>query len=392
MNDFETPCFVVDSDRLRQNAAILRDIRERASCQVLLALKGFAMWGAFPLIREALDGCCASGVHEAQLAHETFGKEVHAYAPAFSDADLRALTAWCHHISFNSLAQWQRYRSLGLDRVAHGPQLGLRINPQCSTAHCALYDPCAPGSRLGVLAHALTDQSLDGLTGLHFHTLCEQPVDALEQTLTAVEAKFGEWLPRMEWVNFGGGHHITRPDYDRDRLVELIRSFAERYEVRVYLEPGEAVALEAGVLVARVLDVVENDGPIAILDVSCTAHMPDVLEMPYRPRVYRGDDWRNGIGCENDDLRGAEPGSHPHTYRLGGVSCLAGDMIGAYSFVDPLQPGDMLVFEDMAHYTMVKTTTFNGVRHPHLALLEPQRGDVNVIRRFGYEDFKQRLS
>ncbi len=390
--DFETPCFVVDCDQLRQNAATLRAIKEQANCRVLLALKGFAMWGAFPLIREALDGCCASGVHEARLAHETFGGEVHAYSPAFSDADLQVLPNWCHHITFNSLAQWARYRALGLHRTPNGPALGLRINPECSTAACALYDPCAPGSRLGVRAETLRGQSLEGLTGLHFHTLCEQNADALALTLDAVEERFGDWLPDMEWINFGGGHHITRADYDRERLVDLVRTFAQRYNVQVYLEPGEAVALEAGILVTRVLDVIDNDEPAAILDVSCTAHMPDVLEMPYRPRVYRGADWLHGIACRDEHQRGAEPGAKPFTYQLGGVSCLAGDVIGSYSFADPLTPGDMLVFEDMAHYTMVKTTTFNGVRHPHLALLEPAAGTVNVIRRFGYEDFKSRLS
>lgn len=383
---------MVDCDRLRRNASILQALKEEAGCRILLALKGFAMWGAFPLIREALDGCCASGVHEARLAHETFGGEVHAYSPAFSDYDLQALPAWCHHITFNSLSQWARYRALGLDRAPHGPALGLRINPECSTTACTLYDPCAPGSRLGVRAAQLQGQSLNGLTGLHFHTLCEQNADALALTLEAVAERFGNWLPAMQWVNFGGGHHITRADYDRERLIALVRDFARLYEVQVYLEPGEAVALDAGILVVRVLDVIDADERVAILDVSCTAHMPDVLEMPYRPQVYRGADWRQGIACDDESRRGTEPGAKPYTYQLGGVSCLAGDVIGSYSFETPLAVGDMLVFEDMAHYTMVKTTTFNGVRHPHLALLEPAQGTVNVIRRFGYEDFKSRLS
>ena len=367
-----TPCFLVDEALLQRNLAVLASVKERTDCKILLALKGFAMWSTFPMLAKVLDGVCASSPWEARLGREEFGREVHAFAAAYSESDVRELLTLCDEIDFNSFAQWTRYKALfqGADR----PKAGLRINPECSTGRTPMYDPCAPKSRLGIPRDQFEGQSLDGISGLHFHTLCEQNADALEITLQAVEEKFGEFLPQMEWVNFGGGHHITRDDYDVDLLCSLINRFKEKYGVQVILEPGEAVALNAGVLISTVLDVVENHGPIAILDCSCTCHMPDVLEMPYRPGIV-------GAGA---------PGKKPYTCRLAGMSCLAGDVIGDWSFDQPLRPGDRLVFEDMAHYTMVKTTMFNGIQHPSLAL---QRGDeVHVVRAFQYADYKNRLS
>jgi carboxynorspermidine decarboxylase len=302
------------------------------------------------------------------------GGEVHACAPAYSDADFRELLTLCDHIVLNSPTQLARLRPLR-DELAPHVELGLRVNPQHREVEVELYDPCAPRSRLGTTAAALAGADLEGVVGLHFHTLCELGSDALERTVAAFEAKFGHLLARCKWVNMGGGHHITRPDYDVDRLVRVVRQFRERHGVAVYLEPGEAIALHTGVLVASVLDVIDNDGKIAVLDTSATAHMPDVLEMPYRPKI----------------VGGADPGVKAHTYRLGGLSCLAGDVVGDWSFDAPLRPGDKLVFEDMIHYTMVKTTTFNGVRLPSIATADPRTGAITVVRRFGYEDYKSRL-
>jgi carboxynorspermidine decarboxylase len=374
----ETPCYVVDLGALRRNLEILADAQRRAECKILLALKGFAMWSVFPVVREYLSGVTASSPHEARLGREEFGREVHAYAPAYSEADLAEIIELCDHVVFNSPSQWQRHRPTVEAAQAAGRALscGLRVNPQHSEVKVALYDPCAPFSRLGTPPAAVTDEALEGLEGLHFHTLCELGADALERTLAAVEDRFGRYLGRMKWVNFGGGHHITRPDYDVDLLVRLVRDFSQRHGVQVYLEPGEAIALHTGVLVASVLDLVDNGMPIAILDTSATAHMPDVLEMPYRPQIAGG----------------ADPGVKAHTYRLGGLTCLAGDVIGDWSFDQPLEVGSKLVFGDMAHYTMVKNTTFNGVRLPSIATHEPATGEIRVVRRFAYEDYKNRLS
>ncbi len=370
-----SPCYVVDQRALRRNLEVLAGVQADADCTIILALKGFAMWSTFPLIRQYLRGATASSLDEARLAHEEFGGEVHVYAPAYRDDEIGELLQCADHISFNSLSQWRRFRRAV---AAHPRRIspGLRINPEHSEVKVALYDPCAPGSRLGITAAQLEGEDLDGIEGLHFHTLCELNADALERTLAAVETKFGAWLPQMKWVNFGGGHHITREDYDCGLLVRLIREFRARHGVEVYLEPGEAIALNTGVLVATVLDIVENHGPIAVLDTSATAHMPDVLEMPYRPGIV-------GAGL---------PGEKAHTCRLGGLSCLAGDMIGEYSFDQPLKVGDRLVFNDMAHYTMVKNTTFNGVRLPSIAIHDPDRGDTRIVRRFGYDDYRSRLS
>ena len=388
----KTPAFIVDEERIRRNCEILASVKERTDCKVLLALKGFAMWPMFPMIGTYLDGVCASSPWEARLGRETFGKEVHAFAAAYSEADFDELLTLCDEIDFNSFAQWQRFRTAGnwkeYDQFSPASQqgrrdacdtklkFGLRINPECSTqdpAH-AIYDPCAPKSRLGIRRKDFDGQDLIGISGLHFHTLCEQNADDLATTLKAVEEQFGDILPQMEWVNFGGGHHITRADYDLDLLVKLINDFKAKYEVQVILEPGEAVALNAGVLVASVLDIIENDGPIAILDISCTCHMPDVLEMPYRPEI-------DGAG---------EPGKKAYTYKLAGLSCLAGDVIGDYSFDEPLNIGDPLIFQDMAHYSMVKTTFFNGIQHPDICIKRGHK--IELIREFTYQDYKGRLA
>jgi carboxynorspermidine decarboxylase len=371
-----TPCFVVDAAALRRNLAVLADVRRRTGVRILLALKGFAMHRVFPRLAQTLQGTCASSPHEARLGREEFGGEVHVFAAAFSRADVEELLTLADHLVFNSFAQWRRFRPL-VESAPRAISCGLRINPEHSEGQVPLYDPCAPGSRLGIRRSQFEGESLEGLEGLHFHTLCEHNADALERTLAAVEARFGAFLPRMRWLNLGGGHHITRDDYDVERLCRLLAGLRERHpHLTLYLEPGEAVALNAGYLVATVLDVTENDMPIAILDASAATHMPDVLEMPYRPGIV-------GAG---------RPGEKPHAYRLGGLSCLAGDVIGEFSFDDPLVVGDKLAFTDMAHYSMVKTTTFNGIRLADIALWDPEDDSFEMVRRFGYEDYKNRLS
>ncbi|MBM4142701.1 MAG: carboxynorspermidine decarboxylase [Lentisphaerae bacterium] len=369
-----TPCYVLDEAALERNLRRLADVQERAGCRILLALKGFAFFPVFPLARRYLAGATASSLHETRLAAEEFGGEVHVCAPAYADDEFPELLARADHIVFNSFAQWRRFKP----RVAEAGRpvaCGIRVNPEHSEVRTAAYDPCRPGSRLGVTRAAFDARGLDGIDGLHFHALCELNADALERVLAAFESRFGEFLSRMAWVNFGGGHLITREDYDVDRLCRIVADFRARHGVTVYLEPGEAVALNAGVLVARVLDIVRNEKSIAILDTSAAAHMPDVLEMPYRPAVA-------GAGA---------PGEFAHTYELAGVTCLAGDVIGEYSFREPLEVGARLVFMDMAHYTVVKNNTFNGVRLPSLAVWSPGKGELRVVREFGYEDFKARL-
>ena len=369
-----TPCFVVDRQALKRNLAILQNVQDRTGCRILLALKGFAMFHVFPLLRQTLWGVCASSPHEARLGRD-FQGEVHAFAAAYSPAHVEALMRYSDVLVFNSFSQWQRFRPVVQD--AGAPiRCGIRVNPEHSEGKVPLYDPCAFGSRLGVRRKQFDGQDLTGISGLHFHTLCEHNADALARTLRVFEEKFGTFLPSMKWVNFGGGHHITRADYDVDLLCSLIQGFTSRYPLQVYLEPGEAVALNAGILVAEVLDIVQNDMPIAILDASVPTHMPDVLEMPYRPEVA-------GAGM---------PGEKAHTYRLAGLSCLAGDVAGEYSFDRPLGVGRKLAFLDMAHYSMVKTTTFNGVALPSIALYDSETDSYEVVREFGYEDYRNRLS
>ncbi len=373
--EFPSPCYVCDLGLLRKNLEVIAGVRERTGCRILLALKGFAMFSTFPLISNYLQGICASSPHEARLGAEEFGGEVHAYAPAYSEEDMAELLPLVNHISFNSIKQWQRHKKKVLES-GRSIRCGLRINPQYSEVKVEIYNPCSPDSRLGITLGELEGQDLAGISGLHFHTMCEQNSDTLERTLAVVEEKFAPYFANLQWINFGGGHHISRNDYDVDRLCTIINSFQERYGLEVYLEPGEAIALNAGMLVSTVLDIIERDRPIAILDTSAAAHMPDVLEMPYRPEVTGG----------------GQPGEKKYTYQLAGLSCLAGDVIGYYSFDAPLVTGQKLVFLDMLHYTMVKNNTFNGVQLPAIATYEPDDDTVKVIKEFGYQDYRARLS
>jgi carboxynorspermidine decarboxylase len=402
--------FLISIEALRRNVAILRETADAAGCKVVLAQKGFSCWKAYPYISGGLDGCCASGLWEAMLARDHFGKHVVTYSPAYDEADIAQLLEFTHHLDFNSLSQWFRFRETIFAHprfISGGLQCGLRINPEHSTGETPIYDPCVPGSRLGITADQLEGADLTGLSGLHFHTLCEQDSPDLESTLTAVDEKFGHLLrsPQFTYLNMGGGHWITKPFYNRELLIRLVRETREKYGVEVWLEPGEAVAIHAGVLRAKVMDVFESAGhKLAILDVSATAHMPDVIEMPYRPDVFLVDP-SPADACpppavmmdgENYHLAGNPDEPHfienpHHVFRLGGPTCLAGDVIGDYSFSRPLTAGDILVFDDMAHYTMVKTTTFNGVKHPPIALLHPD-GRVETVREFRYADFRDRLS
>jgi carboxynorspermidine decarboxylase len=370
-----SPSYVVDLGRLRHNLAILDDVQKRSGAKVLLALKAFSMWSVFPIIRETLHGVCASSPWEARLGREEFGREVHSFSAAFRESDMEELLQTSNHIVFNSFSQLERFRPIW-EKHRGRVSIGLRVNPEHSEGHTALYDPCAPKSRLGIRRDEFEGRSLEGVEGLHFHTLCEHLFEPLGRTARVFEENFGEFLPQMKWLNLGGGHHITREGYDVDALVNLVAHFKGKYGLEVYLEPGEAIAIGTGVLVSEVLDVVHNVMDIAILDVSATCHMPDILEMPYRPEIHGG----------------FQAGEKAHTYRLGGPSCLAGDVIGDWSFETPLSPGRRLTFLDMAHYTMVKTTTFNGIQHPHICTFEPKTGELKVVRSFAYEDFRSRLS
>ncbi|MCB1232748.1 MAG: carboxynorspermidine decarboxylase [Verrucomicrobiae bacterium] len=370
----DTPCYVLDQSALLRNGEILADVQRRTGARILLAQKAFACFPVYPKLRPFLSGTAASGLHEARLGAEEFGGEVHVFSPAFKPAEIDALLEIADHLVFNSIGQWHRYRNVV--RASPRPiSSGLRINPEYAEAVAEIYNPCAPGSRFGVLASLLENADIEGIEGLHFHTLCEQGAGALERTLDSVYARFDRWLREMKWLNLGGGHLITAPDYEVEHLVRLIAEIRERYpQLEVYLEPGEAIAIRTGVLIGSVVDLVENEMSIAVLDVSATAHMPDVLEMPYRPVI-------EGAGL---------PGERAHTHRLGGPTCLAGDVIGDYSFDRPLAIGDRVVFHDMAHYTMVKTTTFNGVPLPGISLLDAG-GNVQSLREFGYEDYRDRL-
>ncbi len=373
LKNLPTPCFVIDEEALVRNLEILRRVEEESKAHILLAQKAFSNYKTYPLIGQYLSGTTASGLFEARLAHEEMpGKQVHVFSPAYKEEEIRELVTYCDHIVFNSFSQWRRFRDSGL--LPEGPSYGLRINPEYSEIETELYNPCSAFSRLGIPRRLFDGQDLTGISGLHFHTMCEQGAETLQRTLRVVEESFGGLISRMKWINFGGGHHITKPDYNLPLLVELIRDFRQRYGVEVYLEPGEAVAQEAGFLVCSVVDVIENGRDIAVLDTSAACHMPDVLEMPYRPEIV-------GAG---------KPGEKPYVYRLGGPSCLAGDVMGDYSFDSPLSPGDRLVFTDMAMYTTVKTNTFNGMPLPCIRLLKAS-GEVQLLRSFGYEDFKNRL-
>ncbi|HEL2056732.1 TPA: carboxynorspermidine decarboxylase [Streptococcus suis] len=368
-----TPAYVIDEAKLVNNLEILKSVQDRTGCKVLLAQKAFSMYATYPLISQYLAGTTASGLYEARLGREEFGGEVHVFAPAFKDADLEEILEIADHIVFNSERQLRKH----VDKCrAAGVSVGLRINPECSTQdEHALYDPCAPGSRFGVRIDQFSEELLDLVDGLHFHTLCEQNSDDLKTTLDAVEAKFGSYLHKVKWLNMGGGHHVTREDYDVELLISSIQHMQEKYGLEVYIEPGEAIALNAGYLVTEVLDIVENGIETLVLDASATCHMPDVLEMPYRPPLRHG----------------FEAGEKAFTYRLSSNTCLTGDIIGDYSFEKPVEIGDKLYFEDMAIYSFVKNNTFNGIGLPSLAIMD-KAGDCRIIKEFGYEDFKGRLS
>ena len=371
-HELPTPCYLVDIPKLEENLKILRGVMDRTGCHILLAQKAFSMYALYPFIGQYLTGCAASGLFEARLGREEMNKENHVFSPAYREDEFEEILSLSDHIVFNSCAQLEKF---GPRAKAAGKSIGLRINPECSTQEGhEIYDPCAPGSRLGTTREAFRPELLPLLDGFHFHTLCEQDAEPLSRTLDAVEEKFGEFLPHLKWLNFGGGHHITRPGYDIPLLEQCIARM-QQYGLEIYLEPGEAIALNAGLLLTTVLETQRNGIDIAILDTSAACHMPDVLEMPYRPPL----------------LSSGEAGEKPYTYRLGGPTCLAGDIIGDYSFDEPLKPGQRLTFGDMAIYSMVKNNTFNGMPLPAIAVQDVD-GDCRIIRQFGYEDFKMRLS
>lgn len=368
-----TPAYVIDEKKIRENLSILKSVEEKSGAKILLAQKAFSAFSLYPMIAEYVSGTACSGLYEAKLGFENMGKENHVFSAAYREDEMDEIISYCGHIILNSKNQLYKYR----DKIlSAGKKIGLRINPECSTQEGhEIYDPCSPKSRLGITLKNFAEIDLTGVSGIHFHTLCEQNSDDLEKTLSAIEEKFGKYLYDMEWINFGGGHHITRDDYDIEKLLLCIKRIKEKYNLEVFIEPGEAFALNAGYLVTTVLDITENDMPIAILDTSAACHMPDVLEMPYRPPLYMS----------------GENGEKKYSYRLGSQTCLAGDVIGEYSFDEPLNIGDKLIFMDMAIYSMVKNNTFNGMPLPDIAILR-ENGKYEIIKRFSYNDFKERLS
>lgn len=370
-----SPAFVLEIAKLKQNLRLIANVQKRADVSIILALKGFAMWKVFPLVAEHLSGATASSLNEARLIFEEMGNKAHTYAPVYLPDEFAEIMDYSSHITFNSIKQFKRYQSQ-LSLASTKISVGLRVNPEFSEVEVDLYNPCAPGSRLGELRTAFQNGLPDGVEGLHFHTLCESSSYDLEKVLKAFEERFAIFFPKLKWVNFGGGHLMTRKGYDIEHLISILKGFREKYNLEVILEPGSAIAWETGVLVATVLDIMDSSGiKTAMTDISFTAHMPDTLEMPYRPRI-------TGAMNPQNDLP---------TYRIGGASCLAGDYMGDYSFDKPLQIGDRLIFEDMIHYTMVKTNTFNGVKHPSICILG-EDGTIETIRTFGYEDYRNRLS
>ena len=374
LSGLPSPCYVVDEGLLEKNLEILGYVQERAGCSILLAHKGFSMYSTYPRIAKVLKGVTSSSLFEARLGYEEMGKEVHFFAPAYIEEEFDEILRYCDHIVFNSFDQWNKYRGRVEAVTSKKVECGIRVNPEYSEIETSIYDPCYRYSRLGVTLDNFRPDELEGIDGLHFHTMCEQNSDTLERTAKVIDQKFGRYIEGMKWLNMGGGHHITRSDYDLEVLINTILFFKNKYGVEVYLEPGEAIALNTGFLVATVLDIINNGMDIAILDASAACHMPDVLEMPYRPNV----------------INAGMPKEHKYTYRLGGNTCLAGDVIGDYSFREPLKPGDRVVFCDMAHYTMVKNNTFNGINLPSIALYSTTEG-LRITKRFGYEDFKSRL-
>lgn len=372
----KTPAFVVDKGLLIKNLEILKKVKQETGAKILLALKSFAMFSFAPLISKYLNGTCASSPNEARLGHEEFKGEVHSYAAGFSESDILKISKYSDHLIFNSFAQKNKFIDKA-KQINKDLSFGIRVNPEKSVGSVPIYDPSAPGSRLGVRIENFEENNLEGIDGLHFHCLCEQNVHPFITVLNAFEEKFGKYLDKMKWVNFGGGHHITRNDYDINLLCKTIIDFKKKYNLEIYLEPGEAVALNTGFMVSTVLDVIKgSDMKIAVLDTSAAAHMPDIMEMPYRPFAIDSD--FNSI--------------KKHSYRLAGLSCLAGDVIGEYSFDYQLKPGSKVIFTDMAHYTMVKTNTFNGIGLPDINIYDPETKSIQLIKEFGYEDFKSRLS
>lgn len=374
VKNIPTPAYVVDETLLIKNLETLKYVIDKTGCKILLAQKAFSMFSVYPLIGKYLNGTTASSLYEAKLGKEEMEGEVHIFSPAYREDEMDEILSICDHVVFNSFSQWKKYRGKvkGADRHIG---CGIRINPEYSEIETDMYNPCFTGSRMGVTLSQFEPEEIEGIEGLHFHTMCEQNSDVLKRTIKVVDEKFGKYISQMKWINFGGGHHITRPDYDLETLIEAILFMKNKYGIEVYLEPGEAIGLNIGYLVTKVLDTLNNGMELAILDTSAACHMPDVLEMPYRPNVI-------GAG---------KPEEYKYTYRLGGPTCLAGDVIGDYSFPNPLKPGDTLIFCDMAHYTMVKNNTFNGVGLPSIVLYSPQIGE-RIIKTFGYEDFKMRLS
>ncbi|WP_086933046.1 carboxynorspermidine decarboxylase [Agarilytica rhodophyticola] len=373
-----SPCFVVDEVAIENNLKKLAYIQSQSGAKVLMALKAFSMFSLAPLISRYLMGTCASGLHEAQLGKEEFGGEVHTFSAAYTEQDLTEILAISDHVVFNSYHQWQRFQPIIETAKQQRPQLkfGLRVNPLHSEGTTPIYDPCAPGSRLGIPVDQFDSINLDGISGLHFHTLCQQNYEPLARTLDVIEERFASQLKTLEWINFGGGHHISDDSYNVEGLIKRIQEIKHRYNLQVYLEPGEAIAINTGILVSEVLDITHNSLDLAILDTSATCHMPDTLEMPYHAHIL-------GSGIK---------GEKQHNYRLGGQTCLAGDVMGDYSFNQPLEIGQRLMFDDMSHYTMVKTSTFNGINLPSIAIWNSQTDDIRMIKKFGYQDFKSRLS
>lgn len=374
LESIPSPCYVIDEAKLINNLEILKSVQDKTDCKILLAQKAFSNFAFYPLIGKYISGVTASGLFEAKLGFEEMRKENHVYAPAYTENDMSELIKICDHIVFNSFSQWEKHKNT-IKNSKRNIECGIRINPEYSEIETDIYNPCFKGSRMGVTLKNFDESKLDGISGLHFHTMCEQNSDTLERTVKVVDEKFGKYLKNMKWINFGGGHHITREDYDIEKLIKCIKFFKDKYGIQVYLEPGEAVALNAGYLISSVLDIVENGMNIAILDASAACHMPDVLEMPYRPNII-------GSG---------KPNEKKYTYRFGGNTCLAGDIIGDYSFDAPLKINDKLIFGDMAIYTTVKNNTFNGIPLPSIGVLKAN-GSFELIKKFSYNDFKERLS
>ncbi len=371
MKTIETPIYLLEESKLENNLKLLKEVQDKSGVKILLALKGFALYKSFDLVKKYLKGCCASGLHEAKLAHEEMQLEVHTYAPAFKDSEFEEILNISDHVVFNSFSQWQKYKNQAIKKTS----CGIRINPEVSSSPTDLYNPCAFFSRLGVTKKEFKEELIEGIEGLHFHALCEQNANALEEVLATFEKNFGYLIPKMKWINFGGGHHITKKGYEKEKLISIIKNFKNRYpNITLYLELGEAVGWETGVLISSVLDIVHNEIDIAILDTSTEAHMPDTIIMPYRADV-------------RDSGKAHEK---KHTYRLTGNTCLAGDIMGDYSFDNPLEIGDKIIFEDQMHYTIVKNTTFNGIPLPSIGILK-KTGEIEVVKEFGYKDYKRRV-